>query len=859
MMRLLKPSILGCLHRTVPLVTGNQFVVKPILFFDITQPDRIISEKDGWSKLSQALPQNQAVDEVMPKPSSEILFAGKAHQPANVASGSCVVNISVGGFTKTLSVTGNRSWRRRFWQHKASRPTPFLSMPITWENAFGYPKSKENPVGTGTKSIGYQGETNIGLPNIEYPDDLLDKFGKNISPAGYGPIQASWSPRVEHIGTFDQDYIDSHFPSLPPDAGAAHYFMAPVDQRTENFLIGNEEYSLENLHPQLPIITGKLPSLRTRCFVEGDAGFEELTTRLETLWFLPETNLGVMIFCATKSINSRHAPLVLKYTVCAFESMLDTPRAVSHYKEAVTNRFENRDGAFFLANEFELCPLKSPEKIENEVVEKQEEIQRLNDINQKALEQFNSEQLNHKSDTINPSDVPKIEEDFVIPPAALKRGDFDFTQLLKAKNIRMENAQRLQADKKKELDGITAQIPPQDDLEERTRVNSLQYAKFPETKYVNSDAVTLKEFSESDVQKLTHAAIQAKNASLGPSKESYIAAAYAGTALREYFQELLETDDLISFKDFSGINASNLKVKGKSFAGCIFECANFSNTEFDTCTFEKTSFVAGNLDGVIFTNCRFQDSNFSCALAESIGFIKSSLAGCIYNKSNFKNVGFIDSVLQNVKVMGSKFAACWLENSEVTSSMFMNSALDHGRFVNTSLHKIIFQNVSLYNSHFENAVSTSTIFMDVNLQFVQILNSSFTTTQYAGEVFWTLASLQHSKFEQCSMRGGVGFGIVAKDCYFNKCDLSNVMFNYADFVGTYFLETMMLDSNHTHSTFKDAVVYTCNLTGSDLSAADLQGTNFSGSELLSTNFEGSNFSKANNLMGLKRYRLQRDR
>ena len=858
-MRILKPSILGCLHRTLPLVSGNTYVVKPLLFFDIKQPDRIISEKDGWSKLSRALPQNQALDEVMPKPSSEILFAGKAHQPAKIVSESCSVSMSVGDVRKTLSVTGNRIWQRRFWKNKASRPAPFSSMPITWENSFGYPASKENPIGVGTKAVGSLGETSISLPNIEYLDDLLDKFGKNVSPAGYGPLQSSWAPRKEHIGTFDQGYVDNYFPSLPPDASAQHYFMAPSDQRTENFLTGNEEYCLKNLHPELPIINGRLPGLCARCFVDGADGFEELATRLETLWFFPEVDLGVMIFCATKSVESRHAPLVLKYTVCGFESMLDQPRAVSHYKEAVTNRFENRDGAFFLANEFELCPLKSHERIKNEANEKQEEINRLNLINGKALEQFNREQAGQNLKALDPVEIPKVEEDFIIPQAALKRGDFDFTQILKAKNLRIESAQRQQLDKKKELEALSSKIEPQDDLEARAAARSVQYAKYPETRYVNSNAINLKEFSESDIQKLTNGAIEAKKASLGPSQDSYIAAAYAGDELREYFQELLDTNAGISFRDFSGLNGVNLKVQGKAFAACIFECANFSNIEFDTCTFGKTSFVAANLDGAIFKNCSFKDCNFSSALAVSIQFLESSVADCVYHKSHFRRISFVDSVLHNVKVIGSQFCDCKLERSRVSNSIFMNSTLGHSEFVDTDLHKVIFQNVSLYDSYFESVASNSTVFLDANLQLIQVKNSTFTTTQYAGKSIWTLAYVQHSKFEQCSLRGGVGFGIVLKDCYFSKCDMSNVMFNYADFSGTYLLETMMLDSDCAHSKFNSAVVYNSNLTGSNLCSSDLEGASFPGSDILSTNLDQSNFTKADNLMPLKSYRLQRDR
>ena len=77
----------------------------------------------------------------------------------------------VGPMSKSLKVFGKRTWRKGLLGRSGfSEPEAFVTAPIAYENAFGGPRSKKNPVGRGMDSD--------DLPLVENPQRLL------ATPAG---------------------------------------------------------------------------------------------------------------------------------------------------------------------------------------------------------------------------------------------------------------------------------------------------------------------------------------------------------------------------------------------------------------------------------------------------------------------------------------------------------------------------------------------------------------------------------------------------------------------------------------------------------------------------------------------------
>jgi hypothetical protein len=62
----------------------------------------------------------------------------------------------------------------------------------------------------------------------------------------FGPIGRGWEPCYRYAGTYDQKWLDDHFPFLPPDFDEQYYQAAPIDQQIEVSVAGLE-ISLTNL------------------------------------------------------------------------------------------------------------------------------------------------------------------------------------------------------------------------------------------------------------------------------------------------------------------------------------------------------------------------------------------------------------------------------------------------------------------------------------------------------------------------------------------------------------------------------------------------------------------------------------
>ena len=204
------------------------------------------------------------LDLVRTKLTTDVIVLAHAHAPGGAPVAALDVGFRVGPVGKRLRVTGDRVWLGG----KPSQPKPFATMPICYERAYGGidPGSRDseqpqwdmrNPIGTGFVLEAAHAE-GLRLPNIEYPDQLMQAFGDRPAPAGFGPLGVHWQPRLGLAGTYDERWMRERQPLLPQDFDDRHYQCAPADQQAPQFLLGGEPVVLVNLAPQ-PEVRFELP------------------------------------------------------------------------------------------------------------------------------------------------------------------------------------------------------------------------------------------------------------------------------------------------------------------------------------------------------------------------------------------------------------------------------------------------------------------------------------------------------------------------------------------------------------------------------------------------------------------------
>lgn len=286
---------------------GNYLSLAAMAFFDLTAPESLLTEQDLWKAVPDALGPGGVLDPGMPKQRGEVLVAGAACAPKGTHTQGLRVRVQVGPLDKSLAVFGERFWLP---DGTISAPRPFATLPLGYDKAFGGPDFPHNPGGKGLAPVTLpDGRTAVPLPNIEDPARLVASRDDRPEPAGYGPLDITWPKRARYNGTYDERWKTERWPGLPDDTNFLLFNCAQADQWAPDYFRGDETYLIENMHPDLPRITGTLPGLRARIFVTLLSGyklfadpatfketFTEVPARLETIWFFPTILRGVALY-----------------------------------------------------------------------------------------------------------------------------------------------------------------------------------------------------------------------------------------------------------------------------------------------------------------------------------------------------------------------------------------------------------------------------------------------------------------------------------------------------------------------------------------------------------------------------------
>jgi hypothetical protein len=190
------------------------------------------------------------------KPGTDVLMDACAYAPKGRAVPIVPVTLRVADVDKSVLVHGSRVYYRGALGLTTSRPQPFVTHPVHYEEAFGGvdvqnpdPRKQRidprNPVGRGFTLTPRALEHALAHA-LEYPGGKPADAG----PAAFGPIDYSWSPRLERAGTYDESWLKTRRPLLPEDYDEAFALTAPEDQRPTRPLRGGEVVAVTNATPE---------------------------------------------------------------------------------------------------------------------------------------------------------------------------------------------------------------------------------------------------------------------------------------------------------------------------------------------------------------------------------------------------------------------------------------------------------------------------------------------------------------------------------------------------------------------------------------------------------------------------------
>ncbi len=318
-----------------------------LVFFDLNRPEALLQEQELWSVVPGLLGPDGVLDAGMPKPRGEVLVTGSCFAPAGTERPASEVSFRLGSLTKRLAVFGDREWARTAAGAVITDPKTFREMPVTWENAFGGEGFERNPYGNGLHpSPSPDGGERVPLPNIEDPLDLIGSPSQRPEPAGFGPLDVMRPQRAKKQGTYDETWLRERWPHFPDDMNYEFFNTAPEDQFLAGYFQGDEAVEIRNMHPDMPVIQSRLPARRIRCFVTRqnelhleETLFEEVPTRIDTVWLFPGILRGVVVYRGTTEIQDDEYADVRRVFL-ATERGADEPKSLEHYLEEQKKRLD---------------------------------------------------------------------------------------------------------------------------------------------------------------------------------------------------------------------------------------------------------------------------------------------------------------------------------------------------------------------------------------------------------------------------------------------------------------------------------------------------------------------------------------
>jgi len=136
----------------------------------------------------------------------DVIVVGTAHSPWGEPVPALDVEVTVGSaLRRTVRVFGDRYWVEGRGGPVMTAPEPFMSMPLTWERAFGGEGEAEaGPVAYGANPVGrgfyLSADEALGslLPNLEDPEQPVRSWEDHPEPVGTGPYKREWSLRMRN-------------------------------------------------------------------------------------------------------------------------------------------------------------------------------------------------------------------------------------------------------------------------------------------------------------------------------------------------------------------------------------------------------------------------------------------------------------------------------------------------------------------------------------------------------------------------------------------------------------------------------------------------------------------------------------
>jgi uncharacterized protein YjbI with pentapeptide repeats len=842
-MKTVKPQRLSLLSRTYEHRGAFQLSIAAVLFFDLEQPRRLLTEVSLWKTLPPELGKDAGLDLAVPKARAEFLVTGHAFPIGGAPATACAPRAVVGRLDKTLHAIGDRTWN----DGVATAPVPFRRLSLGWENAYGGAGYEQNPLGKG--AVRPSDGKGHPLPNVEDPRRPIRTTRDRPAPAGFGPVDGTWPQRAVKQGTYDKRWLETAFPGFPADLDWTFFNVAPEDQWQEAPFRPDEPFRLEFMHPERSRIEGRLPGAVARCLVSrkgvAGEGLVELPLRLDTLWFFPHLLRGVMIFHGAVPVAEDDGADVL-HLVAAIEEA-GKPRPLEHYRKVLAERLDEERGALALLREADLVPdwpgltaMLDPDPADPipEALGLLEQNQRRARAHQLAQLRAEVAAAGIDPDTV---ELPSLDPGEPAPKVSADDPGQMLAQLEQAMATAEAARARAESETAKQkallreqlraqgIDPAPVDAPPPggpphfDAREELARIRALRGD-------VASAAPADAPGGDAELEhRLLDAERQVRDAYRWSAHRAPAAAARApeaAIALREALCAAIAAGESLDGRDLTGADLTGLALPGADLAGAFLEGATLRGADLRGADLSRAVLARAELSGADLSGARLRGTNLGAATLRDARLCGADLTEAILGKADLARADLGGANLDKADLSEATLQGASLASVQARGLKLVQVDLSGVGLAGADLTKATFVECSAEAADFTGAQLESAVFFKARARRAVFQGARLAGACWIDGCDLEQADLREALLDGANLRGAKLAGAKLAGAHLNGADLSE-----ADLRGAALGGIAARESRWVRADFTGAVLAGADLMGAIFQKADLSGASFQGANL----------------------------
>jgi uncharacterized protein YjbI with pentapeptide repeats len=850
-MRIVKATKLPVLTRVVEVAQRPVLHAAAIIGFPLSAPRALVDELACWAITGAQLGEQGMLDESVAKVRAELLVAGAFHALAGKPVTASHVRARVGNVDKRLAVVGDRWWRDGI----PSEPEPMVAMPIDWTHAFGGPRFGRNPYGKGAELVEVDGRKLRPLPNVEPFGNLMRAPSESPEPAGFRPLDVTFEQRRKRSGTYDRRWLEEHFPGLPPDMDPGFFNVAPEDQWLQGFWRGDEEFLVENMHPDTPRIQGQLPGLVARAFVtqrtaEGER-FVEIPLRCDTVWLFPSADFGAVILHGALGVADDDAADILHLVAACEEA--GRPRPAEHYQAALVRRLDPDEGALAGLSDSDLMPSRESgvasnigemdlgrwlkgENLAAAHGRRGAERQRA-----KARAETLAEGLDPKSFGL---DDPLPEEPAPLPDdldqlVAYVQQQEALTEELGARAEEEEARAKERARQDFAEMGLDYDVEAANALRENAgppRFSAAaHYAQLLRMSEESREVGTpIAELERQLADPQWQAALVEQEREL---RDVYRSAAHlqpspapmsaeASERARALAEAAIGSGERLAERDFTGANLAGVRLRGLDLSRALLEASDLAGCDLSGANLEGAVLAKANLTGANLTGARLRGANLGGATLHRAVLDAADLTDAILSRAELAGASFAGATLEGADLLFTKFDRADLSGAKLPGVTVVHADLCGVRFVDADVSDSDFIECQLDGADFSRAKMHQTTFVACRGSAVRFCAAELRQGIFVHGSAFPKADFSDATMEKANLRGTSLVGAVLDRANLEGADLSECDATEASFDRAVLTGGMMIRTKLVRASLQGA-----NLMDVLLSKAEVQGASFTGANL----------------------------